>query len=295
MTIKKSLFTILSICVLLSCNSNNDDSDPTAEEMEMEIEEEEIDEDNNSNPGLVRSIDDGFKITYEYDGDTLIMAYGDDSHRNLTITYLYNDDGTIRYKLVYNLVQPASILDIQYTYEYDADGRVIEFGHNQGEVSILTYMGNEVTITYEGTSFQRTVQLDPTGRVIRYDSDISYRMYSYDSQGNVVLAEEYDQETDELLNTYQYTYDTNDNPFFGQSQSEYLSSFLITFVGNLQPFDNNLGYEFLHSANNRTSVRVNNEQPITYTYTYNSENQFTQMEIHNPSDGSTKNYMFTYY
>jgi hypothetical protein len=295
MTILKSLFTVLSICLLLSCNSSNDDVDPIVEEMEeMEIEEE-IDENNNSNPGLVRSIDDGFKITYEYDGDKLIMVSGEDSNRNLMVWYTYNDNDTIMLKGIYDHIQHQGTLDIQYTYEYDTDGRLIEFGHNQGEVALLSYQDDQVTINYENSSFQQTLELDQTGRVIRYDSDNFYRIYSYDSLGNVVLAEEYDQGTDELMNTYQYTYDTNNNPFFGQFQSLYLSSFLSTFAGNWQPFSDNLSNEFLHSANNRTSVRINNEQPSTTTYTYNSNNQFIEAETNDPSNGTIKNYTFIYY
>jgi hypothetical protein len=293
MKISKLLSSILFIFLLLSCGSSNDDADPIVEEME-EVIVDEIDEDNNSNPGLVRSIDDGFKITYEYDGDQLIKATGNDSHRDLEVGYLYNDDGTIKNKYIFDIIQHSGTLDILYTYEYDADGRLIEFGHNQGEVAFFTYQDNQVIISYSPSN-QRTLELDQTGKVIRYDSDNEYRIYTYDSLGNVVLAEEYEQETDVLINTYQYTYDTNNNPFFGQYQSLYLFSFLSTFAGNWQPFSDNLNIEFLHSINNRTSVSVNNEQPSTITYTYNSDNQFTQVETNNSSDGSTENYSIEYY
>ena len=293
MTISKSLFAILSIFLLLSCNSSNDDSDPVAEEMEME--EEVIDEDNNSNPGLVRSIDDGFEIFYEYEGDKLIEISGDDPDRRINHMYTYNNNGNITSRYITGYQDPGMSYEVLYIYEYDTDGRLIRFGDDtHGEYITLTYQNNQVILDYS-PSFQRTVELDQAGRIIRYDSDISYRIYSYDSQGNVILAQEYDQETDELINTYQYTYDTYNNPFFGQLQSAYIFSFISTFVSSVQPFSDNFHSLFLHSVNNRTSIRVNDDQPRTITYTYNSNNQFIEAEINDPSDGSIENYTFTYY
>ncbi|WP_299680636.1 hypothetical protein [uncultured Dokdonia sp.] len=295
MTISKSLFTILCICLLLSCNSSNDDVDPTGEEMEMEIEEE-IDENNNSNPGLVRSIDDGFKITYEYDGDRLIKASGNDSDRNLNITYTYNNDGAIMYKGIYEFEEPGSSLDIQFSYVYDSDGRLIEFGHNQGEYALATYQGNQVIADF-GSSVQVIVDVDELGRVIRLETSYFYKIFTYDSNGDLILNEEYDSDTDELTKTYEYTYDTNANPFFNQLESIYLSDFIFTFWGSGWSFSDSIYYDFPYLPNNLTSITFTDQQSSTSTfvYTYNSEGQIVTAEENDLSDGSTENYTLTYY
>ncbi|MEP0265889.1 hypothetical protein [Dokdonia sp.] len=294
--VSKSIFTILSIFLILSCGSSNDDVDPIVEEMEEEMEiEEEIDEDNNSNPGLVRSIDDGFKITYEYDGDKLITASGNDPDRTINNAYTYNNDGNITSKYLTEYQDPGMSYEISYIYEYNTDGTLIRFGDDtHGEYATLSYQNNQIIADF-GSSVQVIIELDQLGRVVRLETSNLYKIFTYDSQGNLILNEEFNSDTDELTKTYQYTYSTDSNPFFNQLQSIYLPEFIYRFWGSGWSFSDSIYYDFPYLPNNLTAITFNNGAPSTFAYTSNSDNQITSVIENDPSDGSTRNYDITYY
>jgi len=287
MSVSKYLFLLLSL-LLLSCNTGNDDTVPPMTDMGDDTS-------NLPNTGRIRTVNDGFEITYEYnDDDRLIKASGDDANQTIENTYTYDGDGNVMLKGVYEFFQHGNVFDIQFSYEYDAEGKIIAFGHNQGENAVVTYQENQATADFGSGPVLVVVNLDANGRVVRLETSYFYKIFTYDIRGNLILNEEYDSDTDELTKTYQYTYDTNINPFFNQVGSKYVADFIFLFWGSGWTFNESTNYDFPYLPNNLTSISYNNEQPITFTYTYNSENQIVEAIENDPSNGIT-NYSFTYY
>ncbi len=293
MTTFKPFFTLLALCLIFSCSSSDDTTDMTSEEMEAEEMEMEMEQEDNSssNSGLIRSIDDGFKISYEYTDGLLVRSSGNDSNTDLNITYIYDSNDDITSKSIFEAT-PSETFNNTVTYEYDTTGRLIAFSSDQTGNALITYQNNQAFVDF-GTA-QLILELDLEGKVIRLEADNFYKIFTYDTTGNMILNQRYDSITDELIDTIQYTYDSNDNPFFNQLQSIYLQEFIsILWIGS---FDTSLYYiVFPYLPNNLTSISFNNSQPDTFTYTYNTANQIITAEENIVSDGSTENYNIEYY
>lgn len=148
-----------------------------------------------------------------------------------------------------------------------------------------------VNIDFNGNSGIQ-LELDGNGKVIRLNSTNFYKIFTYDSNENLVLNEEFDT-NDVLTSTYEYSYDQNLNPFFNQLESIYLEKFIEFFAGSGNSFSDSFYFDFPYLENNLVSISFNNGTPDTYVFELNSDG-FPITISETQSDGFTNNYTLEY-
>ncbi len=187
-------------------------------------------------------------ITYSYDGESERVTekeeYLKDGTRESSTTYTYNDQNQLigiihkegdtevaAYTYTYDVSGRVLTESVSYdsetakttSYEYDAEGRLVETAYPEG---------NGIgTITYEYDSYGKLLKIKRDNNVIReyvYDSfnrvasikdfdkpgNSSYTLktYAYDEFGRTIsMVYTEDGDTSKVLENYTYSYDKNDN------------------------------------------------------------------------------------
>ncbi|GAA3792665.1 hypothetical protein GCM10022271_26240 [Corallibacter vietnamensis] len=278
---KLILTLILLNAILLSCSSDDSSNNPEPEPTTSKLVKTE-------------KISETRKIDYTYNNNDLISSsngtYNSFGHVS---DFTYDSENRLT-EWGYQETGSSSYSDT-YTYTYNSNGLLSSYSANSENVTI-TYNGNIITLTgqIEGNAnSQAEIELDNNGLIIKFTESNQYTNFGYDSNGNLVSAQSYDN-TDNLLSEFTLQYDDKINPFYGQMESIYIERFIEFFwefdgiyIGGFE------GYSFPFLKNNITSINEVSGGTIIFTYTYNSEDYPTNVSAN--FSGDTVIYDIEYY
>mgnify|MGYP006194657867 CR=1 FL=1 len=274
---KKTKFVLIALIasiVTISCSSDDDSSGGQEETLKLVKTEK---------------ASDNLKIDYQYNDNGLLTkataiypnfgyesVFTYDSDKNLT-KWEFEETGNF----------PATST---YTFLYDSEGRLSQYD-NAAEITTFSYSGNIVTIE-DNTQTTAELELNGNGLITKFTEATQYTVFGYDSNGNMISAESFDN-NDEPLTSFTITYDNKVNPFYGQFKSIYLERFIEFFWEfdgiYISGFE---GYSFPYSRNNITSIKENNVEIASYTYSYDSED--FPLNVDEDYDGDIFNYELEY-
>ncbi len=168
------------------------------------------------------------KIAYEYNELNLLV-------NKTTTTVGSVDEKNYVYDCSNNLIKMGGLY-----YEYDIENNLISCTLNSGSnVYNLSYDGNIITATgiiWELENGIIELEVNDNGLVKRLtrvigssrSENISYTLFEYDSDGNLLAARDYDN-SNTLIYEYLISYDGKTNPFYGQLKSIYIDQFIKIF------------------------------------------------------------------
>ncbi|MFH4964258.1 hypothetical protein V8G69_04580 [Gaetbulibacter sp. M235] len=275
------LTLILLNAILFSCSSNESSDNPEPEPTTNKLVKTE-------------KISETRKVDYTYNSNNLISSFnGTYNSFGYISGFTYDSENKLT-EWDYQETGSSSYSDT-YTYTYNSNGLLSSYSANSEDVTI-TYNGNNITLsgTIEGnTSAQAELELDNNGLIIKVTESNQYTNFGYDSNGNLVSAQSYDN-TDNLLSEFTIQYDNKINPFYGQLESIYIERFIEFFsefdgiyIGGFE------GYSFPYLKNNITSINEVSGRTTTFSYTYDSENYPTN--VNGTFSGDTVIYDIDYY
>lgn len=281
MKIKNSklfLTALFATILLISCSSDDDSPNEPGEtpkfvKTEKASENLKIDYQYNEAGFLTKSV--GTYPSFDYESN---FSY--DSDNNLT-QWISKETGGA----------PSTSTT---TFTYDGQGRLTNYSQNSNNVAV-SYFGNTVTLsgTIEGdANASAELELNANGLIIKFTEAIQYTTFQYDSNGNMIAAESFDND-DNAIKSFSIIYDNKVNPFFGQFRSIYFERFIEFFWEfdgiYVSGFE---GYNFPFNKNNFTSIKENNVEFTSYIYSYDNENFPTI--VNEDYDGDTFQYSLEY-
>lgn len=282
---KLILILILLNVILFSCSSddssNNPDQKPEPEPTTSKLVKTE-------------KISETRKIDYTYNSNDLISSLnGTYNSFGYISDFTYDSENRLT-EWNYQETGSSSYSDT-YTYAYNSNGLLSSYSANSEDATI-TYNGNIITLTgqIEGNANSHAeIELNNNGLIIKFTESNQYTNFGYDSNGNLVSAQSYDN-TDNLLSEFTIQYDEKINPFYGQMESIYIERFIEFFwefdgiyIGGFE------GYSFPFLKNNIASINEVSGGTTTFTYTYDSENYPTNVSA--DVSGDTVIYDIGYY
>ncbi|WFO16943.1 hypothetical protein M601_003985 [Cellulophaga baltica 4] len=271
---------LVSIFMTLSCSS--DDNSETPDVIVIDLKQ------------LVKTEkkNETFKSDYSYNSEDILTNWtGIHPNFSYVVDFAYNADGNIILE-TYELTTDETITT-ETIYEYDSNGNLTRYNDMN-----LTYNGATINATgttrgFEDIDIQLEVNAD--GLVTKLSEPDNYQVFEYDTSGNLIGFNNYDN-NDILLNTFSLSYDQSNNPFLGQLKSLYIQRFITTFfpaptngiyIGGID------GYRFPYLKNNIVTISENEEIIATTTYNYNSENN--PMNVNEEYFGESFLYDIAYY
>jgi len=233
----KTQITLL-LCLtafLFSCNSNDDEpiEDIVCDQENNKVEMNRfVTSDKESNDVL---------NSYSYNELNLLSARTRTSlSRVYEYEYIYDCSNNLIERNVEETIDPEYD-GSRYFYEYDDQNRLIAHRTStQGYFDYsLSYNANIVSVSgtvWYDENVSLSMQLNDQGRVSRMDlhsdrdvyNEISYTLFDYDTNGNMIKAEDYD-EASNLIHSISILYDANTNPYYDQFTSIYLQRFILKF------------------------------------------------------------------
>ena len=278
---KLILTLILLNVILFSCSSDDSANNPEPEPTTSKLVKTE-------------KISETRKVDYTYNSNDLISSLnGTYNSFGYISDFIYDSENRVT-QWYYQETGSSSYSDT-YAYTYNSNGLLSSYSANSEDVTI-TYNGNIITLTgqIEGNAnSQAEIELDNNGLIIKFTESNQYTNFGYDSNGNLVSAQSYDN-TDNLLSEFTIQYDDKINPFYGQLESIYIERFIEFFwefdgiyIGGFE------GYSFPFLKNNITSINEVSGGTTTFSYTYDSENYPTN--VSGDFSGDTIIYDIEYY
>ncbi|MCP5061966.1 MAG: hypothetical protein GY936_05815 [Ignavibacteriae bacterium] len=263
---KTSLFLALILLniFLISCSSD-DNSETQEPEPEPTFTNKLV---------KTEKVNDNFKSDYTYDTvNILTMWTGTRNNLSYELNFVYDSNGF----LTENHYQETGTgtYSSDTFFNYDVNGNLISYD----DVNLF-YNGNLITATgtIEGNQ-NTTIELETnsSGLISKLSETDNYTLFEYDSDGNLVVAENYNN-SDVLLTMFNISYDQMINPFYGQMKSVYVERFIEYFypfngiyVGGFE------GYSFPFLKNNILTISENSNTIATTVYTYDNENYPTNV------------------
>lgn len=279
---RKSLLPLLLLTSMLfvSCLENN----------ETVIEEETCTKEN-----FTVSFDKQIKrmliepTNWLYSGKTIDFSYNEfnllekiekgniDSYHLLSYAYKCNNNLNVilNYGLTFNEENKLSSIR-----------KINSFGTYE-----LIHNGNTITVTgdlHSNTEQQITLYTNSNNLITKIEREDNYSLFNYDANGNMTNAKDYDL-NDVLLKEYDFTFDQNPNPFYGQLTSAYLERMLYFFYdsvnGGIQSlaFRSDFDISFPYFKNNLIKITETSKSgPYNVTmlreFTYDTDNYPTKYE-----------------
>jgi len=260
---------ILSILILslllVNCsndddNSNNNNNDP-------------IDPDPIVLPKLVAYEvgPNGTNVQYEYNDNELLEVWTETLPGfGFEITTAYNDELNPN---VWYYIDSEGVSD-QKGFFYDLQGRVFRYLDALDDVTLI--YDNDNVVLFEGmidevTDVSGSMNLNSQGKVIRFNALNQYLTFDYDASGNMTGLNQFDN-NDELIHAYTFSYDTKNNPFYGQYLALYLVRTIDLFWDFTQVnFTGFSGYVYPYSPNNLTVIAKDGVTTTSYLIGYDND------------------------
>lgn len=279
----KLISKILLFLVIISCSSDDSSADGN-EPM------------NNNNLVKREYASNNIKLEYRYNEnnqlDQIIDIYTSENIDSET-DFVYDSNNVSSRSFVSN----NSSFSSNTTFTFDSSNRLLNATKtiNQPSNTVnptvtrteeYTYSNNIITInTSSSTGDNGIITLEQNnGLITKISRSQNYATIAYDNNQNIIEINVFDS-SDNLTHSSEFEYDNNPNPFFGQLSSIYLHQFLDAFddfeFGEFV-WDGYDGYLFPFLRNNITSIRENGNLDRNYQYSYNGQNNPTNVvEIFN--------------
>lgn len=239
-------------------NNNNNNNDPDPDPVEL--------------PKLVAFEvgPNGTNVQYEYNENDLLEVWTETLPGfGFEITTAYNDELNPN---VWYYIDSEGTSD-QKGFFYDLEGRVFRYLDALDDVTLI--YDNE-NVLFEGiidevADVNGSMTLNAAGKVTRFNAPNKYLTFSYDGSGNLSQLTEYNND-DSLVHTYDFTYDTKNNPFYGQFDALYMVRNIDLFWDfsgiNFTGFS---GYVYPYNPNNVTAIVRDGVTTTTYLYAYDGD------------------------
>jgi len=239
-------------------NNNNNNNDPDPDPVEL--------------PKLVAFEvgPNGTNVQYEYNENDLLEVWTETLPGfGFEITTAYNDELNPN---VWYYIDSEGTSD-QKGFFYDLEGRVFRYLDALDDVTLI--YDNE-NVLFEGiidevADVSGSMTLNAAGKVTRFNAPNKYLTFSYDGSGNLNQLTEYNND-DSLMHTYDFTYDTKNNPFYGQFDALYMVRNIDLFWDfsgiNFTGFS---GYVYPYNPNNVTAIVRDGVTTTTYLYAYDGD------------------------
>lgn len=239
-------------------NNNNNNNDPDPDPVEL--------------PKLVAFEvgPNGTNVQYEYNENDLLEVWTETLPGfGFEITTAYNDELNPN---VWYYIDSEGTSD-QKGFFYDLEGRVFRYLDALDDVTLI--YDNE-NVLFEGiidevADVSGSMTLNAAGKVTRFNAPNKYLTFSYDGSGNLSQLTEYNND-DSLIHTYDFTYDTKNNPFYGQFDALYMVRNIDLFWDfsgiNFTGFS---GYVYPYNPNNVTAIVRDGVTTTTYLYAYDGD------------------------
>ena len=239
-------------------NNNNNNNDPDPDPIEL--------------PKLVAFEvgPNGTNVQYEYNENDLLEVWTETLPGfGFEITTAYNDELNPN---VWYYIDSEGTSD-QKGFFYDLEGRVFRYLDALDDVTLI--YDNE-NVLFEGiidevADVSGSMTLNAAGKVTRFNAPNKYLTFSYDGSGNLSQLTEYNND-DSLIHTYDFTYDTKNNPFYGQFDALYMVRNIDLFWDfsgiNFTGFS---GYVYPYNPNNVTAIVRDGVTTTTYLYAYDGD------------------------
>lgn len=275
----KFLLCLLTISILSISCSDDDKGDPVEVDIFKLVKTEKA--------------SDNLKIDYEYnDNGFLTNALSTYPNFGYEFNFSYNSNNNI---VQWNSEETGDFPSTSsYSFVYDSQGRLTNYSGNSENVT-LTYSGNTVVLagTIEGdANASAELEFNGNGLITKFTEADQYTTFQYDSNGNMTNAQSFAND-DSPIASFSITYDNKINPFYGQFKSLYIERFIEFFWEfdgiYVSGFE---GYNFPYNQNNITSIKENNVEFASYTYSYDSENY--PLIVDEDYDGDTFQYSIEY-
>ena len=278
---KSSAFLMLTLSVLsfVSCTKNN----------ELPIED--------------TCTKENFTVTFEKQIDEVLIEPTNWRYIGKTMHFSYNE-----YNLLERMAEGNIDSYLESNFKYKCNNQLNEmfnkeFQFNQQNKLInvtkefsnknldLTYSGNTINLKgnmYSSDNLDITFVVNSENLVTKIQRVNNYSIIQYDSNGNMINAKDYDL-NDVLLKEYQFEFDQNPNPFYGQLTSAYLERMYFYFQTSINDGINHMAYYadfdsyFPYFKNNIVKIIDKSKQaPYNVTmlreYTYDTDNYPTKYE-----------------
>jgi len=239
-------------------NNNNNNNDPDPDPVEL--------------PKLVAFEvgPNGTNVQYEYNENDLLEVWTETLPGfGFEITTAYNDELNPN---VWYYIDSEGTSD-QKGFFYDLEGRVFRYLDALDDVTLI--YDNE-NVLFEGiidevADVSGSMTLNAAGKVTRFNAPNKYLTFSYDGSGNLSQLTEYNND-DSLIHTYDFTYDTKNNPFYGQFDALYMVRNIDLFWDfNGINFTGFSGYVYPYNPNNVTAIVRDGVTTTTYLYAYDGD------------------------
>ncbi len=213
----------------------------------------------------------GTNVQYEYNDNDLLEVWTETLPGfGFEITTAYNDELNPN---VWYYIDSEGVSD-QKGFFYDFEGRVFRYLDALDDVT-LVYDDNDVVL-FEGmidevTNVNGSMNLSSQGKVIRFNALNQYLTFDYDTAGNMTGINQYNN-NDELIHAYTFSYDTKNNPFYGQYSALYLVRTIDLFWNftnvNFTGFS---GYVYPYNPNNLTVISEDGVTTTSYLIGYDND------------------------
>lgn len=299
---KKLIYTLLTLALVSSCSK-----DAVTTENE-EAKDETVSEDSIDTETLSLS---SYELTYYPSENQTIFEFEDGKAikhtRNDIVTgeYEYDtNDRMVKYTL---FSETTGNLSSSFAFEYDETGKIASmtkhdelnfFGVND-HIREMNYSGKTITTTFAQTSIEYTDLLSFTmnddGKLekfeqLNFDESLEIRVdFEYNDQKNCskVILTALDFNDKEFQNTYEYSYDDNNNPLFEFYSNYYMNIVFINGEGSAFGLPLATALARTMGPNNITTTIYPEKVPEAgqyfFEYDYN-DNAY-------PEQGRTKNVM----
>ena len=239
----------------------------------------------NSSTKLIKSeaINDDWQIGYQYNEEGLLVEIvddydADDSYITKTITYGPNENIT-RLHSESRSGEFESTTDFYYDTENRLSSTEEESTNSNGtRTTNFSYDNNIVTVHTESAQSDnlKTLEINSAGLVTKLEEGEKYSTFEYDSNGNLISIQTFDQNS-ELLYSHSYSFDDRINPFYGQLESLYLPIFIDVMddlsYGEIIVYQDD-GYQFPFLRNNIKQIESNTENSWVSEYSYEYEGEY---------------------
>lgn len=213
---------------------------------------------------------DGTNVQYEYTVNDQLEVWTETLPGfGFEITTAYNDELNPN---VWYYIDSEGVSD-QKGFFYDLQGRVFRYLDALDDVTL--FYDND-TVLFEGMideveDVSGSMQLNASGKVIRFNAPEQYLTFEYDASGNMISLYQYDY-NDTLIHSYEFTYDNKNNPFYGQFTPLYLvRSIDLFWEFNAINFTGFSGYVYPYNPNNCNAIAKDGLSTITYLIGYDND------------------------
>jgi len=213
----------------------------------------------------------GTNVQYEYNDNDLLEVWTETTQPGVgfEITTAYNDELNPN---VWYYVDSDGVSD-QKGFFYDFQGRVFRYLDAQDDVTLIY---DNDTVLFEGiidevADVSGSMTLNAAGKVTRFNGPNQYLTFDYDTSGNMIALNQYDN-NDNLINNYSFTYDNKNNPFYGQFDALYLVRTIDLFwdFSNIN-FTGFSGYVYPYNPNNMTAILLDGITMVNYLIGYDND------------------------